>query len=730
MTHYPLALPAVPRLRPTAAAVLLALAVHHAADSRAADAAPVVLKEMVISAGGFEQEITRAPASITVITREELERKKVSSLAEAIAGVEGVDVDGTDARSNKTGNLTVSIRGLPSEYTLILIDGRRQNAAGTVAPNAFGDSASVFIPPVAAIERIEIIRGPMSTLYGSDAMGGVVNIITRKPGKAWSGAVSLEGTFQEHSDYANSRALNVYAAGPLAQGVLAMSVYGRVMDREEAKVTWPGQSTDPQDMRTMGQNPVKARVETFGTKLVLTPNADHEFTLGVDATRQTYHNDRGQMGNIKPNGDGIPYAAGGYGKRLGFESEQVVLAHSARLGFGLLESSLMRRSMETTGRYIPNAAATPASGRRGAKRTLESTNTVFDTKLVTGIGDHMLTLGGQWWDARLEDGIPNTTFKNRQWGLFVEDEWSLTDKLALTLGLRHDKHDEFGGNTTPRAYLTWQATEAWTLKGGAGKGYRTPWLEQLHGGIIGFGNNGATPLYGNPNLKPERSTNYEVAALFDAGGPLSGHVTLFRSDIKDKIARPTGAANTVTANVGEARVQGIETGLKLRLAQDWTLAANYTYTDSEITNTAIHGTKKGDPLFHTPRHMFNARLSWQATDQLTTWLSGEYRSKRFRDPGFHEPHLGGNAQPVDRSFLGDFKAYGLIHLGGSYRVSKQLSVDATIYNLLDKDFKQYKGPYAYCSNAACSGVGGQTYSNVYNNLLERRRLWVSLNATF
>src|SRR5690606_32276500 len=144
------------------------------------------LDAVVVTAAGFEQEVRDAPASITVIPREELERKSYSSVAEALSEVEGVDVAGT---RGKTGGLNVSIRGMPSDYTLILIDGRRQNAPGNVTPNGFGETSTSFIPPPAAIERIEVIRGPMSTLYGSDAMGGVVNIITRKTPDKWSGTV-------------------------------------------------------------------------------------------------------------------------------------------------------------------------------------------------------------------------------------------------------------------------------------------------------------------------------------------------------------------------------------------------------------------------------------------------------------------------------------------------------------------------------------------------------------
>lgn len=170
----------------------------------------VVLDGIVVSASGFEQKITEAPASISVITREELQEKPFANLAEALEDVEGIDVrQGT----GKTGGLDISIRGMPSDYTLILIDGRRQNTAGSVTPNGFGSTATSFIPPVSAIERIEVIRGPMSTLYGSDAMGGVVNIITRAIANEWGTSITIDRTFNEDRDYGDGGTISLFTSG-------------------------------------------------------------------------------------------------------------------------------------------------------------------------------------------------------------------------------------------------------------------------------------------------------------------------------------------------------------------------------------------------------------------------------------------------------------------------------------------------------------------------------------
>lgn len=192
------------------------------------------LDTIVVTAAGYEQKITDAPASITVITQEDFKTKRINSVADALADVEGIDISPT---AGKTGGLNIRIRGMDAEYTLVLIDGRRQNSTGEITPNGFGESNNNFIPPISAIERIEVIRGPASTLYGSDAIGGVVNIITKKVADEWTGAVTLEGTVLPNSSpFGNQRAADAYVTGPLIDGLLGLQLRGRYTERDQSEV--------------------------------------------------------------------------------------------------------------------------------------------------------------------------------------------------------------------------------------------------------------------------------------------------------------------------------------------------------------------------------------------------------------------------------------------------------------------------------------------------------------
>ncbi|MEG1328339.1 MAG: TonB-dependent receptor plug domain-containing protein, partial [Janthinobacterium sp.] len=177
-----------------------------------AQTADAVLSNVVVTASGTAVEIREAPASISVITREDIERKPVTSIGELLSTVPGVTggLSGTGAQSK------IRLRGLPEKYTLILIDGKRQgNSSGVNYRDDLGQQDLDWISPE-MIERIEVVRGPMSSLYGSDAMGGVINIITRKIARTWSGSSTLNYSKPSDSDRGDTRQLGFNISGPLS----------------------------------------------------------------------------------------------------------------------------------------------------------------------------------------------------------------------------------------------------------------------------------------------------------------------------------------------------------------------------------------------------------------------------------------------------------------------------------------------------------------------------------
>ncbi|MCE8034891.1 TonB-dependent receptor [Billgrantia tianxiuensis] len=701
------------------------------------------LDSIVVTAAGFEQALNDAPASISVIPREELERKRYSNIAEAIADVPGVDVR---SGMGKTGGLNVSIRGMPSNYTLILIDGRRQNASGDVTPNGFGETATSFMPPLSAIERIEVIRGPMSTLYGSDAMGGVINVITRPVSDTWAGSVTLDTTFQQDRDAGNSQGISFYTSGPLIDDVLGLQLRGRLFDRDASERLIPDSA---------GRDPraTEARIYSLGGRLTLRADDSNSVWLDAERARQSYSNDDCRLGTLdgtnRATCEPQPGQFWGYEDELRFNRDQIAIGHTGRFEAGTLESSLTHNTTETLGRTLP-AGSAPEYGyeaQGGEPRLLENRDIVFDTKFTMPFDTHMLTMGGQYIDARLEDGAAgDQAFEQQSWALFAEDEWWLRDDLALTLGGRYEHHDAFGGHFSPRGYLVWNTTDHWTLKGGVSRGYKTPTLNQLHDGITGFGNQGQTVTIGSPDLEPEKSTNYELGAIYDNLGGLTVSGTAFYNRFTDRIAEGAEIPNclhpdgnvpgcisvgnfsqqtgfTQLLNIDEARTRGIELEARYRFAPAWEVRGGYTYTDTEITS----GEEEGMLLTNAPKHKLTASLGWDVTERLNTTLEGEYYSSRERfSDGIP---TGGQDLALYEQVGNRLDGYELFHLRTTYRFSDRVRLTGTIYNLLDKDFGK-SDSYEWQGDTYQAYRYTQTGRSTDGVALDGRSFWLSATYEF
>ncbi|MDY4324348.1 TonB-dependent receptor [Pectobacterium brasiliense] len=681
---------------------------------------------LVVTASGYEKKLTNAPASISVVSEEELSQKSYHDLGEALSGVEGVDVR---SGTGKTGGLDISIRGMPSSYTLILIDGVRQNASGDTTPNGFDTMNTAVMPPLSAIERIEVIRGPMSTLYGSDAIGGVVNIITKKNSKQWSGSVNLSHTVQEHRKWGDSSTLGFYTSGPLVNDQFSLALRGNVEHRQGSSVTSLSGTGD-----TRVPFPTKTDNYTVGGKLNFKTSDANTLWIDGDISRQTYDNRSSQLGPIGVGG-------GGYRDGLRFERNKLTIGHDTDLSFGRWSSNLSYAVTENKGRLLtPRVLNTANAGLSGRDRELKNTNTIFDTMLVSPVGeDHLLTIGGQFWDARLKDGIvlanSGETFEQKSWSLYAEDDWQLLDPLSLTLGARYEKHDSFGGHLSPRAYLVWNVADDWTVKGGVSTGYKTPSLAQLHNGVSGVAGNGWTTVLGNPDLKPEESTNFETGLYYENAANVKANITGFVNHYKNKIDSYTISRNRITLpngtnvtervdssrNIGKARTQGVEFATSFPVVvPELTLGLNYTYTHSE----QIGGDNPGAALTNTAKHMANARLNWQIDEQWATWLAAEYHGKTPRFLSNYA-NLSDDEKLVYNARGANLKAWTVVNLGASYKVTKDVTLNGTVNNLLDKDFSQvqsYNGYYAgdyFDSSRSTTGY-----------VTPGRNYWVSVNVNF
>jgi len=602
---------------------------------------------MVVTASSTEQNLKDAPASISVITQQDLQRKPVQNLKEVLKEVPGVQL--TNEGDNRQG---VSIRGLSSSYTLILVDGKRVNSRNAVFRHNDFDLNWI---PVDAIERIEVVRGPMSSLYGSDALGGVVNIITRKVGKSWHGSVTADTTIQEHRDRGDTYNGQFFTSGPLIDDVLGVKVYGSLAKREK----------DDQQPTSTGETP---RIEGFTSRdanveFNWTPNENHDIDFAYGRDRQDRDSDSLAKDRL--------------------ERETYAIGHNGRWDLGNSE-------LRFYGEKLDNKD--PAS-----TGTITSESNTLDGKYVLPIGaiNQLVTFGGEYRHDKLKDPV-NLTGGNssetsaNQYALFLEDEWRIIDPLALTAGLRMDDHETYGDHWSPRAYLVYNATDTLTVKGGWSTAFKAPSLLQLSPDWTTGSCRGACEIVGSPDLKPETSESYELG-LYYAGeeGWLEGvtaSVTTFQNDIDDMINIDRTQSRTLAPsysnfvgfnsdgepifryyNVNKARIRGVETELKVPFNDQWKLTLNYTYNDGRDLSGG--GNK---PLSSLPFHTANGTVDWTPLEDWSFYVSGNYTGEQ-------------RATTAATTATG---GYVIWNAGAAWQATKNVKLRTGVMNLGDKDLSR------------------------------------------
>jgi len=658
----------------------------------------VTLEEIVITAAGFEQTVKDAPASISVITAEELQKGNFTNLIDALKEVQGVVATGVANEQD------IYIRGLPGQYTLILVDGKRQNTRDSRTNGSAGYEQS-FIPPVAVIDRIEVVRGPMSSLYGSDAMGGVINIITKPVSDVWTGSITAEAVIQNEEGFENSQQTSFYTSGPLIVNTLGLQLWGRKFDQSASSIEGGPGGSDDYDL---------------GGRLTWRINPDHELLLEAGRTRITSED----YGNL------------GYRDH---DRERWSLAHRGR--FGEMETELS--FAQETGERTSFSRDVAGSDFVENLRSPEVRNTVLDAKATLPLqwrGQHTLTFGSQFIRTTVNDQNPGAQahlppedrydekLSLDEWAIYAEDEWRLRDDFALTLGLRFTNHEIYGDHIAPRIYGVWNATPDLTIKGGISTGYRAPDIRAITPGYAyttgGRGCAGAGTcgvILGNPALDPEETTNFELAAVWE-GSTYGLSATAFHTRFKNKLQQiRTGELWTdgpkyttpdgrqlyyeifQQFNVDEAEINGLELAGEWEISPTLSTRATYTYTDSEQKT----GDFAGFPLARTPQHMASLRFDWQMpVEGLDSWLSANYHGSEIAS-GLR---IGSNGQPIEINGVAgrEYSHYTTVDVGANYLLTDRATLNAAIYNVLNEEVRESE----------------------FNTVMEGRRVWLGLTSTF
>jgi len=578
------------------------------------------LPDMVVTPSGQAMEVEATGHSISVITAAEIEAAGWRTLPEALRAIPGLYL----SQSGSPGStVSLSIRGSRSAQVLVLVDGVRLND-----PSGPTREAEIQSIDLANVERIEVVRGPLSGLYGSDATTGVIHVITKRGTAGVTGSVFAEG-----GSYGTYRVGGRLSSGNADTQVTVDAAYLQSDGFSAADEALPGNREDD-------------GVETLNLRFT----ADHRVNAGLrlDASLHYIDTEADYDSGAGPFAD----AAGNVAK-----VEQVLVGARARIG---QPDAAWQQALRLQYSFF-DRAFDDAFG--SATYEGEQLDTDWRHTVVVGTSHH-LTLGV---DMREESAKSfGTKIGDVQTlGVYLQDHFS-TNGYALLAGVRYDEHEEFGGEATWRLAPSYRiASTATRLKGSVGTSFKAPSLFQLYAPAGPFG-----PV-GNTDLDPEQSLAWDAGleqVLLD--GMLVVDVTYFRARVKDQIDFVVGYQN-----VSRVETEGVEVSARVSPLDTLDLTAFYTYTDAEDEDT-------GNRLIRVPRDRAALRADWRPHRQVglssTVRYVGAFDDRYFDNSMF---------TTVDTRVASSV----VVDLSGTYDVSERLQLFGRVDNLFDEDYQEIAG---------------------------------------
>jgi outer membrane receptor for ferrienterochelin and colicins len=540
------------------------------AGSGASEREPVEEEEIVVSATMTEKIARDVPGSVEIITSREIEEMNAETVADAVVEATGLLVTTESGRQKRP-----SIRGTGNRHTLVLLDGRRL-AAG------FNDLTGMEQIPVDLIKRIEVVRGPASALYGSDAIGGVINIITRRPPKDLSAGVTAQygqSTYKE-AEQGIGRAFVGQSWDRL--GLLLAGGYWKKNDYDRDGIT-------PDD----GD---ETEFASAGGRFSYAINDGHELMAGFEAVEKTSVGlrDMQQMDRERDAED----------HRLNY-----FLEYDGK--FTPLSSLMLRANHsehENDIDFDPPTSMVPGTegDETDAERELDQMEARFTAMAVDR---HLVTIGAEYRDesredaSGLDDDVQNLSF-------YVQDEYQVWDHLYLALSLRWDDHSDFGSEWTPRVSMTYNIFDHLRMKASYGQGFRAPGIMELY--VPAYQKRGKLVYEPNSDLDPETSESYE-AGIEGEYKAFQGRITVFQNEIEDLIEAvyyaSTGSGKKRKdyyqyQNIAEASTRGVELEWRVKLPAGFDLTGNLAYLDSEDETT-------GEDLEGRPDYKGTVKLAYR-----------------------------------------------------------------------------------------------------------------------
>ena len=499
-------------------------------------------EEVVVT--GTRTETSREESTVTtlVISRSDIEESGATTVADVLQAQPGVVLERSYAGTS------VRLQGLNPDHTLVLVDGQRVSGrmAGQIDMSRY---------PVDWIERIEIVKGPTSVLYGSDAMGGVVNLITRK----------ADGPFSSdlYSSYGSLNAVDLSASVATETGSTGIRAHGGYhtvdsFDRNEGSLT-----TDGPSRTSMSAGAIST--------VSLTPN--------WNLTPRIFYRQQDSQG-ISETGSGAIFDQ----RNLTEEVQGALATSGSFTGTDRLQVTGFTTWFRD--QYSSNQRNSSALDSYQDTTELSVQGAIQYDRLF---GDnHRATLGVDTLAESMEsDRLSTGEGERTRVGVFAQDEWTVTEGQRFTLlpGGRFDADSQFGTHATPSIALRYDPVPTIAIRGGYGWGYRAPVFKEL---LMRFENTSANYVVeGNKELKPEQSRNAQLGIDWIATKTLWLSISAYRNDVVDLIGFGTLAASEDGSptrygyiNVAEAVTQGGEINVEARLWSGLDVAAGYALNDT------------------------------------------------------------------------------------------------------------------------------------------------------
>jgi len=547
------------------------------------------LDTITVTATMSAHDTRTAPASVTVVTRDELDRRNADDVLEAVRGEPGITLTG----HGNGGRKTISLRGMEGHHILTMVNGRRIATSDDIVGHSNYQYNWV---PMSAVERVEVIRGPMSTLYGSEALGGVINLITRRPTDKWEGEFRLGGKTLAQSSGGNDTLASVFLGGPVGERV-TLRINGETGYAQKIQ-----NDDDPTLTEIEGR---KINMGSIGATVDLTANQtlDVNFTGGLE--RRFF--DSASRGNVF---------------RQDYDIRRQQADVTWKGNFEKWNGQLRAYRSEIDIVNYRSRGQTPSAPQNMKEE-------VIDGFASTTLGKHRLTGGAEFRHETLTHAeLAGGSDKANHKALFLQDEIDLGHGLTFTAGARYDHHEIFGSEISPRAYLVWEANDDLVIKGGYGHAFKAPTLKQISPNYRYAGS--SYDILGNPDLKPETLDSFELGADWQVGN-LGLSATVFHSRVRDLIAstviRREGRRNIYQyQNVSRARMTGLEAGYVWDISRDFAWTTNLTWMTTKDLDS-------GEQLEYKPKVSVTSFVDWFGPMGWSARVGLDYTGKQYTSSG-------------------------------------------------------------------------------------------------